>query len=131
MIAVLGANGMAGHIIARFLLSSGHKLITVARNNSDIDVNFEVRSDIDNLVDKIKNSDIRFVINCVGLLVQDSINRPDRAIMLNGWLPIYLESELKKTDVRIIHITTDCVFDGMVGPYVESDTHTETNFYGR
>ena len=97
MIAVLGANGMAGHMIARFLLSIDHKLITVARNNSDIDVNFEVRSDIDNLVDKIKNSDIRFVINCVGLLVQDSINRPDRAIMLNGWLPIYLESELKKT----------------------------------
>jgi len=131
MIAVLGANGMAGHMITRFLSSIGHKVIAVARNNSDINVNFEVINDIDNCIDTIKNSDIRFVINCIGLLVQDSISRPDKAVMLNSWLPLYLEYKFKETNVRIVHISTDCVFDGMVGLYVESDKPSETNIYGK
>jgi dTDP-4-dehydrorhamnose reductase len=41
-----------------------------------------------------------------------------------------LEHEFKNTDVRIIHISTDCIFDGMVGSYVESDAPTERNLYG-
>ena len=131
MIAVLGANGMAGHVITRYLLSAGHKVTTVARNNADIITNFEVKSDIDKLVEILQSSNIKFVVNCIGLLVQDSFNRPDRAIILNGWLPLHLEYELKKTDLRLIHISTDCVFDGKVGSYTESDTPTETNIYGR
>lgn len=130
MIAVLGANGMAGHIITKFLLSVGRRVTTVARHSSDINVNFEIKSDIDDLVETIKISEIKFVINCVGLLVQDSIDRPDRAIILNSWLPLYLEHEFKNTDVRIIHISTDCIFNGMVGSYAESDAPTESNSYG-
>ena len=36
-----------------------------------------------------------------------------------------------KVGANMIHITTDCVFDGSKGNYVESDLPTETNFYGR
>lgn len=84
MIAVLGANGMAGHAITRYLLSADHKVTTVARNNADIITDFEVKSDIDKLVEILQSSNIKFVVNCIGLLVQDSFNRPDRAIILNG-----------------------------------------------
>ena len=122
---------MAGHMITKYLSSMGYNLITVARNRSDMIVNFEVLNDIDNLVDTIKNSDIRFIVNCIGLLVQDSINRPDKAVVLNGWLPLYLEHKFREADVRIIHISTDCVFDGKVGSYIESDIPNETNLYGR
>lgn len=131
MITILGANGMAGHMIARYLSSMDYNLLTVSRSRSDMDVNFEVLKEIDNLLDVIKNSDTKFIINCVGLLVQDSINRPDKAVMLNGWLPRYLEHQFRNTDVRIIHISTDCVFDGRVGSYLESDVPNETNLYGR
>lgn len=131
MIAILGANGMAGHMITRYLSSMGYNLTTVARNSSDISVNFEVLNDIDNLVDTIKNSDIKFLVNCIGLLIQDSINQPDKAVLLNGWLPLYLEHKFRETDVRVIHISTDCVFDGKVGSYLESDMPNEANLYGR
>lgn len=130
MIAVLGSNGMAGHIITRFLLTAGYQVTTVARNSSDIIVNFEIKSEIDDLIEKLLSTNISFVINCIGLLVQDSLNRPDRAIFLNGWLPLYLENELKKTNIRLIHISSDCVFDGAVGSYSEIDPPNETNIYG-
>jgi dTDP-4-dehydrorhamnose reductase len=63
--------------------------------------------------------------------VQDSNTNPDKAILINSWFPHYLESILKNTKTKLIHLSTDCVFDGKRGNYFESDTHTETNYYGR
>jgi dTDP-4-dehydrorhamnose reductase len=74
--------------------------------------------------------DYDFVINCIGLLVKDSIDRPDRAAIINSWFPHYLEYNLKDSSTRLIHLSTDCVFDGKKGEYVENDIHTEMNAYG-
>lgn len=79
---------------------------------------------------QIKN-DFDFVINCVGLLVQDSIARPDRAAVINAWFPHCIEQCLRNSRTKLIHLSTDCVFDGQKGNYAESDTHTEMNFYGK
>jgi len=38
----------------------------------------------------------------------------------------------KGTKVKVIHISTDCIFDGQaIGGYRESSLPTETNYYGR
>jgi dTDP-4-dehydrorhamnose reductase len=131
MIIVLGSKGMAGHVIADYLKLKGYPVTTVARDSADIIADFENKADVDFVIKRIKELNGTFVINCVGLLVRDSINRPDRAIILNAWLPHYLANNLINTRTRIVHISTDCVFDGGKGSYVESDSHTETNHYGR
>lgn len=128
-ILVLGSEGMAGHVITRFLKEKDYKVTTSARKNSNINIDVERMHPKDAFFEMIKEYD--FVINCIGLLVKDSIERPDRASIINSWFPHYLEFHLKNTSTRLIHLSTDCVFDGKVGEYIETDIHTETNFYGK
>ena len=128
-VLVLGSNGMAGHIITQYLTKCGHEVITVARTNASYDL------DIENplLVKSFSNylPEVDYVINCIGLLVKDSIDRPDRAALINAWFPHFLEYRYQNTYTRVIHLSTDCVFSGSKGDYIETDLHTETNAYGK
>ena len=82
-----------------------------------MDLYFENKTEIDSL----NFDEINFVINCVGLLVQESISRPDKATLLNSWLPHYLEYKLADTNTKLVHLSTDCVFNGLTGNYTEDD----------
>ena len=75
MIVVLGSRGMAGHMIAKYLNYKGHKIIKVARDNADISIDFEIKKDLDELIEKLLKKDIKFIINCVGLLIENSKNK--------------------------------------------------------
>ena len=115
---------MAGHVVAGSLAQQGHAVDAVGRDRLDVENPISVVAFFDQL-----NTD--FVVNCIGLLVQPCIQRPDRASVVNSWFPHYVEYKLKDTQTRLIHLSTDCVFDGAAGNYVETDTHTEMNAYGR
>lgn len=128
-ILVLGSNGMAGHVVTKYL-SQSHDVKTAARDKADYCVNFENTPLMRSLFDYIEDQ-FDVIVNCVGLLVSDSIARPDRAMLLNSWLPHYLEHRLRDTSARLIHLSTDCVFDGVDGPYLENSFKSETNSYGR
>lgn len=128
-IAIFGSNGMAGSMIKSYLQKQNYQVVTLARGNSDINVDVENYMEVKNAVSKLIDCD--FIINCIGLLVKDSNDRPDRAAIVNGWFPHFLEYSFNNTKTRVIHLSTDCVFDGQKGHYRENDVHTETNFYGR
>jgi len=123
-ITVLGANGMAGHMIVAYLQQQGHQVDAVTRKQLDVENTSSVKKFFNQL-------DADFVVNCIGLLVQPCIQRPDRAIIVNSWFPHYVEHQLKDSHTRLIHLSTDCVFDGSKGNYTETNNHTETNAYGR
>jgi dTDP-4-dehydrorhamnose reductase len=122
-ITVVGSRGMAGHVIVKYLEQQGHTVTSVDRSVLDIE-----HGDVDQFFDSL---DADFVVNAVGLLVKDCIDRPDRAITINAWWPQYCAHRLKNTTTKLIHLSTDCVFDGRRGNYFEADKHTETNAYGR
>jgi dTDP-4-dehydrorhamnose reductase len=122
-VTVVGSRGMAGHIIVKYLEQQGHTVTAVDRTVLDIEH--------DNVDQFFETLDADFVVNSIGLLVKDCIDRPDRAIAINSWWPQYCAYKLKDTDTRLIHLSTDCVFDGRRGNYFEEDEHTETNAYGR
>ena len=122
-VTVVGSRGMAGHVIVKYLTQQGHTVTAVDRTVLDIE-----NGDVDQFFETL---DADFVVNAVGLLVKDCIDRPDRAIAINSWWPQYCAHKLKDTNTRLIHLSTDCVFDGQRGNYFEADDHTETNAYGR
>lgn len=128
-IAVFGSRGMAGHIVARYLREQFGSVTTVARGDADLICDVENIDQVNAVMDKL--SDYDWIVNCVGLLVKDSIDRPDRAAVINSWFPHYLEWLTRSSTTRIIHLSTDCVFDGATGHYREGDPHTELNAYGR
>lgn len=123
-VTVLGASGMAGHMVTAYLRSRNHEVRAVNRLELDIERSYQVEQFFADL-------DCDFLINCIGLLVGACAERPDRAAWINAWFPQYLAYKLSSTRTRLIHLSTDCVFDGKQGPYTESHPHTELNAYGR
>lgn len=128
-ILIIGSHGMAGHIITKYLKKQGYGISTVARSNADFCLNIEDITTVKEFLEKIKN-DYDYIINCIGLLVKDSIDRPDRAAIINAWFPHAIEHAIEDSKTKLIHLSTDCVFDGKKGNYIETDVHTEMNAYG-
>jgi dTDP-4-dehydrorhamnose reductase len=132
---VLGAHGMAGHIITSYLKKlNKYEIYTLARDSKFgmVDYYCDVEQHIDYL-DWLINEEQRFdvVVNCIGLLNKPANENPAKAIFLNSYLPHYLELITKNTNTKIIHLSTDCIFDGSKGNHSENDKPTETNWYGR
>ena len=133
-ILVLGANGMAGHVITNYLRSQqeDYEVIAVARTQSIIipDVLLDV-TDFEKLSNLIKNEKPDFIINAIGLLNEVAEKNPDLAILINSYLPHFLESVTRDTNYKVIHISTDCVFSGKKGGYIETDFKDGQGFYAQ
>lgn len=72
------------------------------------------------------------VVNCVGLVKQLSdANDPLLAVPINTLLPHRLAALCRATEARLVHISTDCVFSGAKGNYLESDFPDAYDLYGR
>jgi dTDP-4-dehydrorhamnose reductase len=72
------------------------------------------------------------VINCVGLLKQLALaDDPLAALPINALLPHRLARMCDVASARLIHMSTDCVFTGTKGMYLEQDPPNATDLYGR
>jgi dTDP-4-dehydrorhamnose reductase len=72
------------------------------------------------------------VINCIGLIKQIPLaNDPLLSISLNALFPHQVSLLCRTAGIRMIHISTDCVFSGKKSRYVESDQPDPEDLYGR
>jgi dTDP-4-dehydrorhamnose reductase len=79
----------------------------------------------------VKVDDIDIIINCAGTIPQKSNNTEyKKFIRVNSIFPHKLNEYSQKYNLKLIHITTDCVFDGKIGNYLLSDLHSATDIYG-
>ena len=69
-----------------------------------------------------------FIVNCIGVLIHGSSN-VGNAIYLNAYLPHQLKKISKNINAKLIHISTDCVFSGSKGGYIESDVKDGQGVY--
>lgn len=73
-----------------------------------------------------------YVINCVGLIKQLTQSEdPLAAIPINSLLPHRLAKICALAGIRLVHISTDCVFSGESGGYTESSLSDATDVYGK
>ena len=94
---------------------------------SNIDVN-----NFSSIIDAIENIKPDVVINCIGATKHNKDgNNPLYAINLNALLPHRLAQLCEQVQARFIHISTDCVFSGTKGMYIESDSPDANDIYGR
>lgn len=72
------------------------------------------------------------VVNCVGLTKHHSeAEDPLLAIPLNALLPHRLADLCAATGSRLVHVSTDCVFSGTRGGYMEGDAPDAVDVYGK
>jgi len=131
-IVVLGALGMAGHIMAEVLDKTGdYEVFGVARQEGKyIDGVLDV-TDFKTLENYIQDIKPDYVINCVGALVSQSKEDVPSAILLNSYLPNFLSQLGNKLAYKLIHISTDCVFSGKDGQYTETSYRDGDDNYAR
>jgi len=132
IILVLGAGGMAGHVITTYLREQGHTVDTLSANNKlDDSTTLLDVTDTKALKNYLDAKTYDIVVNCIGLLVKPSESRKDLAVMLNAYLPHFLEQHYTNSRTKNIHLSTDCVFSGENSPYHENSLHDGTLFYDR
>lgn len=132
-ILVFGSCGMAGHMICEYLSEfEDYEILRIARDRTNPKTNYylDVTSffEIQKLIEEIKPI---YVINAIGILNKESENNPDKSILINSYFPHFLAKICNKVDCSLIHISTDCVFNGKRGFYNEHDFKDGIGFYAQ
>jgi len=131
-ILILGGVGMLGHVLLNKLNESkAFQVYDITRNKEERINNFECDlTNFNSLFEIIKDIKPDYIINCVGVLIKGSKQDPSNAILINSLLPNKLAQFSNSINAKFIHISTDCVFDGSKGNYIETDKKTAQDTYG-
>jgi dTDP-4-dehydrorhamnose reductase len=142
-VMILGVTGMLGNAMFRVLSENADLAVYgTARNNSarqhfsnNLSERIIVGIDVDNndsLVRAFAAVKPDVVVNCVGLVKQlADANDPLQAVPINTLLPHRLAALCLAVGARLVHISTDCVFSGAKGNYLEADFPDAYDLYGR
>jgi dTDP-4-dehydrorhamnose reductase len=126
-ILITGSNGQLG-TDAVAVLGGAHEILALGR--SDLDITDQAG------VDKVAG-DFRpaFILNCAAFTrVDDCEGQRDLAFAVNVTGPRNLAAWVQRFGGKLIHISTDYVFDGgrtAPGPYVEEDEPGPISYYGQ
>ncbi len=72
------------------------------------------------------------LINSIGLIKQQGDGQsPIPCIQINALLPHRLAQACQQRGIRLIHVSTDCVFSGARGHYTEQDIPDPPDVYGQ
>lgn len=120
---VIGSKGMLGTDLATACKAADNKTI-----GYDID-EFDI-TDFKNVRDNLPPAD--WVINCAAYTrVDEAQSRRDLAYAVNSEGARNLAHACSKKRVKLVHVSTDYVFDGSRGrPYAEADQTNPVNIYG-
>jgi len=141
-ILILGGDGMLGHRLLIHLRQRHDVCVTVHRQLMDYTGFglFDNRNTLDG-IDLCKPEFIEqaidhfrpaAIINAAGIVKQRAESKESIAcIEVNALLPHRLALLCEKHGIRLIHMSTDCVFSGKHGNYHESDFPDADDLYGR
>jgi len=142
-VLVLGASGMLGNAVLRVMADSPGYQVTGAVRSArsaalfprDLQRNIAIGTDVENfdsVVSLFAKVRPEVVINCIGLVKQLSeADDPLVALPINTLFPHRLARLCAATGARLVHLSTDCVFSGSKGMYLETDVSDAKDLYGR
>lgn len=136
-ILVIGANGMLGQRVVEFYssLSDVELLSTSVEENFVFNDLEYIQSDISNRTEikkLIKDFYPDFIVNAAAFTNVDlSESERELAWKINVKGVEYITEAARILDSHLIHISTDYIFDGKNGPYLENDIPNPLGYYGR
>lgn len=132
-VLIIGSKGMAGHIIYTFFKEkTSYEVIDIARGTDSHIPTYQLDvTDFLKLTEVLTIEKPSIVINCIGILNKDAEDHPDKAILLNCYLPHFLAKKGDEIGFKLIHISTDCVFNGKDGGYIETSEKNGIGFYAQ
>lgn len=142
-VLVFGASGMIGNALIRVLSEKKEwQVFGTLRSESakrffspTISSNLMTGIDVDKhdtLARVFSQVKPDVVINCIGLTKHHKeADDPLLAIPINALLPHRMAEVCSVAGTRLVHVSTDCIFAGTKGAYVENDPADANDIYGK
>jgi len=141
-VLVLGGSGMLGHQLCRVLSARMETWATfrveparykkydfISQERALGGVDAEDLASIRGVLEKVEPD---AVVNCIGIVKQrDEAKQAIPSIQVNALFPHQLADLCQEENIRLLQISTDCVFSGLRGGYTEADTPDPVDLYGR
>ena len=129
-IVILGSTGMLGSMLLEYFSSTNKYEITSSVRNIDFESNNNFLFDpLINYMSELPYAD--YFINAIGTIKPFMSKNMSDSIYLNALFPRDLADECNKKRIKLVHITTDCVFSGKDGNYDEDSEHDALDDYGK
>ena len=128
---ILGSDGMLGHVVKMYFEEKDYDVVCTTRRDEKSELYFNITNSVGEIERIIKRVKPDVVINCIGILNKVADEHKALAILINSYLPHYLDEISVENNFKLIHVSTDCVFDGKTGNYDEMSIPNETSMYGR
>lgn len=144
-IVILGAAGMLGHKVFQIIRKTFPNTLGLVREDvkqppfqkvallqgNDIISGVDA-SDFGRLQSLLGEIQPDYIVNCIGIIKQrDASHEAIPSITLNSLLPHKLAAMAENWGGRVIHFSTDCVFNGKRGGYTEDDPLDAEDLYGK
>ncbi len=141
-ILVLGGDGMLGHQLFR-QWSPRHQVKVTLRQDLAAYARFGLFTtdnactgvnvrDTERLLEILSDFRPDAIVNAVGIVKQRADARESiPSILINSLLPHQLAVMCRLVGARLVHMSTDCVFNGSRGNYTEEDAPDAEDLYGR
>lgn len=134
MLLVTGAGGFLGGNLTIETLAAGRSVVGAVHRNAALTPNLRVvNTDLTKpfaAVALLEEVEPAWVVNCAALANVDQCESdPELAALLNVDVPRSLALACAAAGVRLVHISTDAVFDGTRGNYTEDDDPAPINVY--
>jgi len=141
-ILILGATGMLGHKLVQILSRANRVAGTLRSDITTINQNPVFSGitlignthadDLTTIGKAIETANPDVVINCIGIVKQlPAAQDPLASIAVNALFPHQLAAICRSKNIRLIHVSTDCVFSGKRGCYTEDDLSDAEDLYGK
>lgn len=122
-VLIFGASGMLGEALYDSCIRAGLTPIGISHRACDI-------TDLQGVTKSVEEHSPDVLVNAAGIIPTKS--KPDYEMMrVNGYGPFVLAEVAKKFNVKMLHISTDCVFSGKWPSYNSVDKVPDpTDLYG-
>jgi len=132
-VLVLGSTGMLGHQVVNYFLQFDDYEV--------IDISFRSKFRDETIILDVTHKQLfketiteikpNYIVNCIGVLIGGANSNISNAIYINSYLPHQLKDVAKNINAKLVHISTDCVFSGKKGNYVETDKRDGKDTYAK
>ncbi|WP_309629503.1 dTDP-4-dehydrorhamnose reductase [Brevundimonas sp.] len=124
-ILIAGGHGQVGQALAHAVWPEEVRLHRPTR--TDLDLTSEAA-----LAEAFARTPFAAVVNAAAFTAVDAAEaQPDEAFVANAEVPARLAEATRRAGIPLVHISTDCVFDGALDrPYAENDATAPISVYG-
>ena len=130
-VLVIGSGFLGGNIVNEFRNNEIKVIGTNYNKNSSDEIHFDI-TNMDSIVSCVKKYSPQVIINCAANVNVDKLENNEKlAFSINAYGAESIARVCKNNKIRLLHISSDAVFDGKKGMYVEEDVTNPVNIYAK